>query len=196
MWWSKSLCWNHLPIAFGLITICQNTFPLNLPLFCNGKVFWWIENAGNVAKRPLKTPSHCKKFTKMPQNSLKTMPKAWKRGPPSPSPMCDHFSEALVDFTMQNWGEIGQKLKRLISLFDQMQGKGVLTNLYWYDVKIVLQIKITSIGYLESWVANVEGGILLWVSWRNDGHLVKTVVDVGPGVPHWKIQPSFLHLFQ
>ena len=61
------------------------------------------------------------------------MPKAWKRGPPSTSPMCDHFSEALVDFTMQNWGEIGQKLKRLISLFDQMQGKGVLTNLYWCD---------------------------------------------------------------
>ena len=55
-----------------------------------------------------------------------------ERGPPSPSPMCDHFSEALVDFTMQNWGEIGQKIKRLISLFDQMQGKGVLTNLYWY----------------------------------------------------------------
>ena len=139
MWWSKSLCWNHLPIAFGLITICQNTFPLNLPLFCNGKVFWRIENAGNVAKRPLKTPSHCKKFTKMPQNSLKTMPKAWKRGPPSPSPMCDHFSEALVDFTMQNWGEIGQKLKRLISLFDQMQGKGVLTNWCWYVEKEFLR---------------------------------------------------------
>ena len=61
------------------------------------------------------------------------MPKAWKRGPPSTSPMCDHFSEALVDFTMQNWGEIGQKLKRLISLFDQMQGKGVLTNWCCYD---------------------------------------------------------------
>ena len=144
MWWSKSLCWNHLPIAFGLITICQNTFLLNLPLFCNGKVFWRIENAGNVAKRPLKMPSHCKKFTKMPQNSLKTMPNAWKRGPPSPSPMCDHFSEALVDFTMQNWGEIGQKLKRLISLFDQMQGKGVLTNwcgyVYAYQNRWMLQI--------------------------------------------------------
>ena len=139
MWWSKSLCWNHLPIAFGLITICQNTFPLNLPLFCDGKVFWRIENAGNVAKRPLKTPSHCKKFTKMPWNSLKIMPKTWKRGRPSPCLMCDHFSEDLVDFTMQNWGEIGQKLKRLISLFDQMQGKGVLTNWCWYVVFLFIK---------------------------------------------------------
>ena len=60
------------------------------------------------------------------------MPNAWKRGPPSPSPMYDHFSEALVDLTMQNWGEIGQKLKRLISLLDQMQGKGVYK---WPDGK-------------------------------------------------------------
>ena len=138
MWWSKSFCWNHLSIDFGLTTICQNTFPLNLPLFCNGKVFWRIENAGNVAKRPLKTPSHCKKFTKMPQNSLKTMPKAWKRGLPSLSPICDHFSQALVDFTMQNWDEIGQKLKRPISLFDQMRWRHVLTNWYWYDKDILL----------------------------------------------------------
>ena len=144
MWWSKSLCWNHLPNAFGLITVCQNTFPLKLPLFSDGKVFWRIENAGNVAKRPLKTPSHCKKFTKMSQNSLKTMPKAWKRGPPSPSLMCDHFSEALVDLTMQNWGEIGQKLKRLMSLFDQMRGKGVLTNWYWYGVAIIYVLEYYS----------------------------------------------------
>ena len=27
------------PIAFGMITICQNTFPSLLPLFCNGNVF-------------------------------------------------------------------------------------------------------------------------------------------------------------
>jgi hypothetical protein len=34
--------------------------------------------------------------------------------------------------SLANWGEIGQKLKRLISLFYQMQGKGVLTNWCWY----------------------------------------------------------------
>ena len=37
---------------------------------------------------------------------------------------------------MQNWGEIGQKLKRPISLFDQMRGKGVLTNWCWYEVHL------------------------------------------------------------
>ena len=124
---------------------------MNLQLFCDGKVFWRIENAGNVAKRPLKTPSHCKKFTKMPWNSLKTMPKAWKRGRPSPCSMCDHFSEALVDFTMQNWGEIGQKLKRLISLFDQMQGKGVLTNWCWYACSLQLYFPSSLIDGFSFW---------------------------------------------
>ena len=44
--------------------------------------------------------------TENPQNNETLtedlMPKAWERGPPGPSPMCEHFSEALVDFTMQN----------------------------------------------------------------------------------------------
>ena len=63
--------WKHLPIDFGMITICQNTFLLNVPLFCNGKKFWRIENAGNAGIRPLKTTSHCKKLTKKPQNRIK-----------------------------------------------------------------------------------------------------------------------------
>ena len=46
-------------------------------------------------------PSHCKNLKKVTQNSLKTMPKAWKRGLLSPSTMSDHFSEALVDFAIQ-----------------------------------------------------------------------------------------------
>ena len=61
VWWSKIHCWNHVPIAFGMITICQNTFPSLLPLFGNGNVFWQIENAGNNGKLYLKTRSHRKK---------------------------------------------------------------------------------------------------------------------------------------
>ena len=74
--WSKSLCWNHVPIAFGMITICQNTFPSLLPLFGDGNVFWRIENAGNTGKLSLKTRSHRKNCTKKPPNSLKTLPRA------------------------------------------------------------------------------------------------------------------------
>ena len=51
MLWRKSHCGNHVPIAFGMITICHNTFPSHLPLFCDGNVFWQIENAGNTEKK-------------------------------------------------------------------------------------------------------------------------------------------------
>ena len=34
--------------------------------------------------------------------------------------------------SLANWGEIGQKLKRPISLFDLMHRKGVLTHWCWY----------------------------------------------------------------
>ena len=101
MWWSNSHCWNHVPTAFGMISICQNTFPSLLPLFCDGNVFWRIENAGNIGKLSLKTCSHRKKYTKTPLNSLKTMPRAWKMVPQSDSPMGEHFSGALVDFPWQ-----------------------------------------------------------------------------------------------
>ena len=110
----------HLPIEFA-------TF-----LRWEGVLMNW--KCRKCCKKAFENAFSLQKIRKNDPNSIKTMPKAWKRGPQSPSPMCDHFSEALVDFTMQNWGEIGQKLKRLISLFDQMQGKGVLTNLYWYRV--------------------------------------------------------------
>ena len=99
--WRKSLCWNHVPIAFGMITICQNTFPSLLPLFGDGNVFWRIENAGNTGKLSLKTRSHRKNCTKKPPNSLKTLPRAWKMVPQSDSPMGEHFSGALVDFPWQ-----------------------------------------------------------------------------------------------
>ena len=108
----------HLPVEFA-------TF-----LQWEGVLMNW--KCRKCCKKAFENAFSLQKIRKNDPNSIKTMPKAWKRGPQSPSPMCDHFSEALVDFTMQNWGEIGQKLKRLISLFDQMQGKGVLTNLYWY----------------------------------------------------------------
>ena len=91
----------HVPIAFGMITICQNTFPSLLTLFCDGNVFWRIENAGNTGKRYLKTMSHRKNCTKKPLNSLKTMPFAWKMVSQSDSPMGEHFSGALVDFPWQ-----------------------------------------------------------------------------------------------
>ena len=86
-WWSISLCWNHFPIAFGIITICQNTYPSLLSLFCDGNVFWQIENAGNAGKRPLK-----------PLNSLNTMPRAWTMAALIASPISEHFWGALVDF--------------------------------------------------------------------------------------------------
>ena len=108
----------HLPIEFA-------TF-----LQWEGVLMNW--KCRKCCKKAFENAFSLQKIRKNDPNSIKTMPKAWKRGPQSPSPMCDHFSEALVDFTMQNWGEIGQKLKRLISLFDQMRGKGVLTNWYWY----------------------------------------------------------------
>ena len=41
------------------------TYSCRLPLFCGGKVFWRIENAGNAGKR-----SHCKNCTKRPLNSI------------------------------------------------------------------------------------------------------------------------------
>ena len=91
--WKKK----HLPIAFGMITICQNTFPLNLPLFCDGKVFWQIENAGNAGKWPLKTTFHCKNLTKKPEKRVKTMIKAWEMALQVSLPMRNHFSEALVN---------------------------------------------------------------------------------------------------
>ena len=49
----------------------------------------------------LKTRFHRQKCTKMPLNSLKTMPRAWKMVPQSDSPMGEHFSGALVDFPWQ-----------------------------------------------------------------------------------------------
>ena len=41
-----------------------------------------------------------------------------EKGPPSLSPMYNHFTEALCELYYANWGEIDKKLKRLISLFD------------------------------------------------------------------------------
>ena len=92
---------NRVPVAFGMITICQNAFPSLFPLFCDGNAFWRIENAGNIGKMSLKTRFHRQNCTKMPLNSLKTMPRAWKMVPQSDSPMGEHFSGALVDFPWQ-----------------------------------------------------------------------------------------------
>ena len=66
-----------------------------------GKVFWQIENAGKAAKRLLKITSHCKKFTKIPLNSLKTMSKECKMVPLSPSPCVTTFQRLCVNFDRQ-----------------------------------------------------------------------------------------------
>ena len=73
----------HVPVAFATFFATE------------------IENAGNTGKLSLKTRSHCKKCTKTPLNSLKTMPRAWKMVPQSDSLMGEHFSGALVDFPWQ-----------------------------------------------------------------------------------------------
>ena len=65
-----------------------------------------------------------------------------EKGPPSPSPMYDHFTEALCELCYANWGEIDKKLKRLISLFGLMQAKGVLTNWSWYELKFEVAIYV------------------------------------------------------
>ena len=81
----------HVPIGFGMITICQNTFPSLLPLFGNGNVFWQIENAGKIGKMSLKTRFHRQNCTKKALTSLKAMLKAWKMVPQSASPWVTTF---------------------------------------------------------------------------------------------------------
>ena len=132
------------------LLVAENPFPSLLAWFqfvktpshwiCHFLGFWRIENAGNNAKKLLKTPFHRKKCTKTPQNSLKTMPKAWKRGPQVCLPCITTLQRLCVNFTnyYANWGEIDKKLKRLISLFDKMRAKGVLTNWCWYGGAKVL----------------------------------------------------------
>ena len=94
----------HVPIAFGMITICQNTFPSLLPLFCNGNVFWQIENTGNIGKKALKTQSHRQNCTKKALTSLKAMPKAWKMVPQRAIPLGEeNMEENNRGKTAFNW---------------------------------------------------------------------------------------------
>ena len=101
--------------------------------FCDANVFWQIENEGNTAKKPLKKWYHRKNCTKKPINSLRTMPKPWKMVPQSAFPMGERtLFRGFGGLSFANWGEIGQKLKRPISLFDQTRRRRVLTNWCWY----------------------------------------------------------------
>ena len=53
-------------------------------------------------------------------------------GPPKWLPNGWTLFRGFGGLSLANWGEIGQKLKRPISLFDQMRRKRVLTNWCWY----------------------------------------------------------------
>ena len=61
-----------------------------------------------------------------------------ENGPPKWLPDGWTLFRGFGGLSLANWGEIGRKLKRPISLFDQTRRRRVLTNWYWYGK--ILQI--------------------------------------------------------
>ena len=55
-----------------------------------------------------------------------------ENGPPKWLPDGGTLFRGFGGLSLANWGDIGQKLKRPISLFDQMRRRRVLTNWCWY----------------------------------------------------------------
>ena len=68
-----------------------------------------------------------------------------ENGPPKWLPNGWTLFRGFGGLSLANWGELGQKLKRPISLFDQTRRKRVLTNWCW--------IMIPPKGQLTCWVA-------------------------------------------
>ena len=51
--------------------------------------------------------------------------------------------------SLANWGEIGRKLKRPISLFDQTRRRRVLTNWCWYGTSLILFVTLIFVSFFR-----------------------------------------------